>query len=784
MALIRQGSFAGGELSPRLWGRFDLEVRAKGVRRCRDFFVDREGALVSRPGTQYLGLGWDDTAIRLVPFIYSDSQSYVLEFGHLYVRIWSYGARVYETFPTWSAATTYALNAWVLSGGINYKSLQAGNLNKPPSQNPSWWEVQQPVILQVTTPYTAAQVDRLKFAQVGDVLTLAHGSHSPRTLTRASHGSWTLHDLATDFDRPVIVAHPTAVGSYVVDGTPFVGGSGLPAKEWKYLVTQLVKQADGSSVESAPVAVGYKVAHGSPDVYTVIPAEFGVSPDYPCVVQMYPVGSSFPYTVYHRVYRGRGDIFGWVGDTDTWKLTDDRVVPDYTRPPPEGRNPFKVWDQTSALTPTLVRTEYPAVVWYFEERRLFACTEQRPAFIFASATGDYSNFDRRQNFPVADNAGEWELAARTRQEIRSAIVAGGRSILLTNASDWTFGGKGGEPLTPVELPAAKEMSAIGASWVDPLVVGHRILYVRTKGGGVRDLFFDVNQESMVGGDVSRPASHFFEGHTIISWCYSEDPYGVIWAVRDDWQLFSLTYDRDAGVWAWALHYVNGRVLSVCAVPETARDTVYLVVRRDTGDPQHPDRQITIERFADRSETDNVEQVALDGSITYRGGAANVISGLDHLENLTVWVLADGVPCGPFTVGAGQIDLRVPNAGGEGLDPLGSGAAVVHVGLLFQPEMESLDIIPEKGKEKNVSAVHLELFNWRGLVAGEALDATLVPVQRRDVADNYGAVPTDVDSVKVNIVSTWNKGGRVAVRQTAPHFVTILGLTREVEAGGT
>lgn len=44
-----------------------------------------------------------------------------------------------ETYPVYSAATTYALAALVTYQGSIYESLQASNLNKTPSTSPTWW---------------------------------------------------------------------------------------------------------------------------------------------------------------------------------------------------------------------------------------------------------------------------------------------------------------------------------------------------------------------------------------------------------------------------------------------------------------------------------------------------------------------------------------------------------------------------------------------------------------------------------------------------------------------
>jgi hypothetical protein len=44
-----------------------------------------------------------------------------------------------ELYANWSSATTYAIAARVVFGDSVYESVQAGNLNKNPETNPTWW---------------------------------------------------------------------------------------------------------------------------------------------------------------------------------------------------------------------------------------------------------------------------------------------------------------------------------------------------------------------------------------------------------------------------------------------------------------------------------------------------------------------------------------------------------------------------------------------------------------------------------------------------------------------
>ena len=91
-----------------------------------------------------------DKKVRVFQFEFSTTQSYMLEFGNLYMRV-------------------YKDNGQVRTGG------------KP---------------VEVTTPYTEAQLFDLKFCQSADTLYIASRDHSPRKITRSSHTSWTISTIS------------------------------------------------------------------------------------------------------------------------------------------------------------------------------------------------------------------------------------------------------------------------------------------------------------------------------------------------------------------------------------------------------------------------------------------------------------------------------------------------------------------------------------------------------------------------------------------------------------
>ena len=87
-------------------------------------------------------------AIFLKRFEFSTTQAYVLEFGHLYFRIYKDEGQVVDSVNT------------------------------------------EPI--EVTTPYTSTDIFDLKFSQDADTLYIAHPSYAPRKITRSSHTSWSI----------------------------------------------------------------------------------------------------------------------------------------------------------------------------------------------------------------------------------------------------------------------------------------------------------------------------------------------------------------------------------------------------------------------------------------------------------------------------------------------------------------------------------------------------------------------------------------------------------------
>ena len=100
-ATYQQISFTAGQLSEVMIERVDLPQRYKGVAEQDNFISTKQGPVIRRPGTQYVAETKSSEAgtitdVRLVDFEFSTDQTYILEFGDGYVRIYLNRGRLQE----------------------------------------------------------------------------------------------------------------------------------------------------------------------------------------------------------------------------------------------------------------------------------------------------------------------------------------------------------------------------------------------------------------------------------------------------------------------------------------------------------------------------------------------------------------------------------------------------------------------------------------------------------------------------------------------------------------
>lgn len=420
---------------------------------------------------------------------------------------------------------------------------------------------------------------------------------------------------------------------------------------------------------------------------------------------------------------------------------------------------------------------YPIVAAHFEQRKVYGNTPEKPYALWLSKVGSFNNFD--QHLPVLDSDPivALRLDSVLYEEIRWLLPL--RALLSgTTEAVWLISGSQGanDVLTSSSF-RARPQTYRGAGGVPPIIVGNSALVVSPLGNVVHDLLFDFMSDSYKSNDLTVMATHLFEGHQIVEWAYAPYPYNVDWAVREDGVLLGLTYVREHEIVAWHWHDTQGSFESICAVKEGNDYGVYVAVNRTINGLT----KRYIERFASRilpkvnGVSDAKQGVFLDAALTYSGALATQISGLNHLEGMQVMALADGNVLGPYVVQAGAINISAD---------MPDGAALVTVGLAYTSEIETLDVAPQAAQDtrsrlKRVVSALFEVVESRGLKIGTSYDK-LVEWQQRTVAGSYGPVPVYTGSDLVRVPGTFNRGGRIILRQDQPLPVTVTGVLREVE----
>ena len=702
MAKVIKASFTGGELGPSLHARVDLTKYETGLATCFNTLIHAHGGASNRPGTEFICEVKDSTkAVRLMGFSFNTEQTYCLIASDSNMRFIKDGGQIVEANKTISAATRanpcvvtanshgYENGEEVFISGIVGMTELNGRNFRVASKTTNTFELQDLAgtninssaftayssagtaarVYTITSPYPEAVLFDLKKTQSADVMTFCHPSYAVRDLTRTGHTAWTFSEvtfsptqtfptaLAVTADTTGSVTDRYTVTAYnEEDGEESLAGVG-PTKNI-------------SAITQANPAVVTTATHGFVDFDTVHLAgisgmtelndrrfkinqltttTFELTGEDTSGYSAYSSGgtaalafveltnsnSTRDNTVTwtaaanadsYNVYRDVNGVFGFIGSAENPTFKDANKTPDETDTPPKERNPFRGADN------------FPSTVSYYEQRKVYASTNNKPQTIFFSQSANYDNMTFSSPRKDDDSITR-TVAAREVNEIRH-LVPLSDLILLTSGGEWKVSAGSDEVITPSSI-IVKPQEFRGASKVEPIVVGNTVLYVQDQGSTIRDLGYKLESDGYTGTDVSILANHLFYGFSIIDWAYQENPHSVVWCVRSDGVLLGLTYLREHEVWAWHRHELGGEfqgghavVESVACVSEGSEDALYICVKRTIGGAT----KRYIERLHTRVFTDVEDAffvdsgLPLDSPVTITGAtAANpvVVTAASH-----------------------------------------------------------------------------------------------------------------------------------------------------------
>lgn len=504
-------------------------------------------------------------------------------------------------------------------------------------------------IFTIPTIYADADLEWLKFTQSADVMTLCcvnqltATEYPPQDLTRFSDTDWTFTGVV---EKPSIGAPQNAFGVSTAAGTTY----------YAYQVTA-VASSDGS--ESRPSNIAYidaavdiSVTAGTNTItWDTVPGaqQYNIYKAEPVYTGRPPVGVLFgfcgtafgnqfkdsnivsdfaqvPPTINHPFARGiilsaqvtssgSGYTFATVAvNTGTGARADIEavivnggvvaliVIAAGFRYQPTDTITI-TGDGTGAAGTITVGPEtgtYPSVPNYFQQRRVFGNTLNQPDTYFMSQPGAFTNFDSR--IPTIDTdaiiGSPWSLQV---DGLQFFVLMPAGLATFTGTSAWLLVGEGSfatnvQPISP-SSQVAQPLAFSGCSpTLPPIKINYEILYVSSKGSYYFDLPYQLYALSEP-IDLTLFSTHLFDDFTFREHTWAEIPFKLLWTVRSDGCLLSLTYLKQQKVSGWTRHDTFGHFWSVasCVEPVIATpelgdnppqkaDAVYVVVER------HPSQQ--------------------------------------------------------------------------------------------------------------------------------------------------------------------------------------------------
>ena len=591
-------------------------------------------------------------------------------------------------------------------------------------------------IFELAVPYTSAQLFRLSFVQDADTMTMVHRDQAIATITRTAHDAW--QHTVVNYGSTVAVPTGVALGT---SGT----ASTAVNKTYSYVVTA-VDDLGVESLQSAKVTQtvsAYTQTWGGKLTWTAV------------------AGAD-----YYRVYKDvndNTDIFGWIGDSETLEFTDFNIAPLTEDSPLIDRTPLTGAGKT------------PSTVGYHDQRQVFANNLEEPQTFFTTQIANDNSFRKSRNIKDSDAITQ-KIKSTQVNEIRH-IISGDDLLFGTSGGVWKATMDSDGSFTP--SVGVKLQTRAGMSWVQPAVINDSIVYVQEKGSRIRDLNYTYEKDKYAGDDLSIMSEHLFENHKIVEMVYAEEPYGILWCVRDDGILLGMTYQKEHKVWGWHQHNTDGFFESITSIKEGDRDAVYVVVRRTINGATVR----YVERMEPRETNDVTDCFYVDSGARYSGAPiTEVTAGAAHLEGQDIVCLADGDVINGLTFTGGAFTLTYA-------------VSKLTFGLRYLPAMETLDLesTGKSGGETikpdslSVSEVTVETHDTRGLWIGGLTDdgapEEMEEHAPRTQADGYDTLSLKSSKLDVTIRPSWNRGGGIRIEQRDPLPMAILSVSPKVIIGG-
>lgn len=413
---------------------------------------------------------------------------------------------------------------------------------------------------------------------------------------------------------------------------------------------------------------------------------------------------------------------------------------------------------------------YPSSVAFFQNRLCWASTSAEPVGVWLSTIGDYTDYTVEID-QEDDRAISISLLSQSLNKVTS-LLSKTDLIGFTADGAWRVSSMNSAQGLTSKTIMANQQTFEGASSLRPLVINTRALYVLSQGATVRDITYDYSSDSYTGDDLTLLSRHLFRGHTIVSWCYAQEPDSLVYIIRDDGVMLTLTYNKEQDVYAWAKHITDGEFIAVQSIPGLYRTQIYFIVRRMG--------KLYIETLSDRLVDDTTRMNFMDCSALYEGEETTTISGLDYLEGKTVQIMADGSEQPEQVVKNGSITLINPSS-------------VVRVGLGYTKSIRTMNLDyprqdgTSQGRRKSTSIVKTlfdNSYGGRAQVFSNIAELSNPAKLKNKLPKKYGQPIELVSGINTSCVNARTDVNiYVGIEQESPVPINILSIMVDIAWGG-
>jgi hypothetical protein len=614
-----QESFNAGEFGERMAARVQFAKYANAGATYENILPLPQGGFTYRPGSRYIA-DCKSHSVRswLLPFIFSNLQSYVLETSEERIRFFRNQAQIVAndigaaitngTFDTDVASWTAAAGTLTHDGTNNRMIISA-----------SGGRAQQSV---TTTTTNVEHVLRFEVHGVaGDKLTVRVGS--------TAGGSEYLADKVSKAGYHLVAFTPTASPFYVefqndmgktvsIDDISLLDD--VPIELWSpYAEADLPNLSYVQSADVMYFALGgathvYRLDRFGHSSWSLTQVLFNDGPyldeNITATTLAASAGTGTGVTITASSTTGINDDTGFRA-TDVGRLIRMKSGSNY------GFCQITDFTSTTQVTadvlgeslPTSGNTNWrlgefndtdgwPSVVSFIQQRMALASTTKEPQKFWLSVSGDIENFaDSDKAGDVLDDSSiVFKLAA---QRVNTILwfAARKKPIIGTQDGNWTLRSEGAI-LKPSDIAADFEVSS-GCARIPPLEIRSRLVFAQKQLRKVVE-FADVIQSNGLEGfdafDLTLLNDRILKDG-VVQMAYAQEPDSVVWCARGDGQLSCLTYQPDQDVLGWSRQILGGTfhggsavVESVATIPGQSasgqfkssddRDEVWVVVKRE------------------------------------------------------------------------------------------------------------------------------------------------------------------------------------------------------------